>query len=224
MMYRSRERTIYIRAYIAYIYIYVYLYRQIHAYIHTHRRTFIDARCVVCISLSARSAPLGHKELLAPILFWSYQRHLSVHRAPSTYACILLHPTISYINSAQFETYRRNIPSSSPLCLCRFFSRKTRFYRYPCASFTLICYGDAVEGKRKRGRHDGDVRRKITWVQLSESQESREIRLCHAFTAIRYIYWLPRCATWLISHTVHIVVGTNLLSEDILVSTSTVSI
>lgn len=55
---------------------------------------------------------------------------------------------MSYINSAQFETYRRNIPSS-PLCLRRFFSCKTRFYRYPCASFTLICCGDGAGGKRR---------------------------------------------------------------------------
>lgn len=134
---------------------------------------------------------------------------------PSTYVCVLLYPTMSYINSAQFETYRWNIPSS-PLCLRRFFSRKTRFYRYLRAFFTLL---RGWSGREKEGKSYRDVRRKITLVRLSESHESGEIRLCHAFTAIRYIYWLPRCATWLISHTVHIVVGTNLLSENVLVST-----
>lgn len=84
------------------------------------------------------SAPLGHKELLAPILLQSYQRHLSVRRAsfhPS------LRPPMSDRAVYQLRTIRNISPLSSPLCLRRFFSRKTRFYRYPCASEPLPRYG-----------------------------------------------------------------------------------
>lgn len=82
-------------------------------------------RAVSYVSLSARrGAPLGHKELLAPILLRSYQRHVSVHRVSFHPR---LRPPISDCVVYQLRTIRNISPLSSLLCLRRFFLARNSF-------------------------------------------------------------------------------------------------
>lgn len=137
--------------------------------------------------LYPRGASLGHKELLTPILLRSYSRHPSVHRAsfhprlrPSTSEC---HISTRHNSKHIAETYRLLLS----LCLRRFFSRKTRFYRYPCA-LKIFLHRYTLRGWK-------EVRRRTTKNHLGsafrKTGERRNPGARHAFTAIRYIYWLP---------------------------------
>lgn len=169
------------------------------------------------VSLSTRSAPLlDTKNYWLP--FYSGVTNvicLSIGLS-STHVCVLLHPTMSYINSAQFETYRRNIPSS-PLCLRRFFSRKTRFYRFTVS--LKIFYLDTLRGWSGRGME--------TYDEKSPRFDFQKVRKTEKSGCAMLLQWYdiftgsPDVRHDL-SHTVHIVVETNLLSEDVVVSMASI--
>lgn len=107
------------------------------------------------------------------------QRIIGSHSAPELPAASVrparasfhprLRPSISDHAVYQLHTIRNISPLSSPLCLRRSFSRKTRFYRHrECASERTLYLSrqDWEEG----GPH---VRREITWTRLSEGKRER---------------------------------------------------
>jgi len=85
---------------------------------------------------------------------------------PSTQVCVLLCPTASYIKSTQFETYRRC------LLLCVFVD-SSRVKPVFIAIRTLRNPLPRHSATRYEWAGTCSVRREITWVRLSESQERR---------------------------------------------------
>lgn len=177
MMRRSRERcNLYTR---------VYLGTQTHVRMHTVSR----------VSLSTRKRSTWAQRIIgshsAPELPTASVRP---PRLPSTQVCVLLCPTVPYINSAQFETYRRCLL----LCVFTDSSRvKPVFIAIRTPLNPLPRHGARCVGA---GTCSLDEKSPGSGFQRARSGE---IRPRHVFTAIRYIYWLPRCATWLISHRTH---------------------
>lgn len=131
-----------------------------------HTRTYGYARCRRYLYPHGEALHLGTKNYWLPFCSGVTNGICPSSEFPSTHVCVLLYPTASYINSAQFETYRRCLP------LCVFAnssSRETRFYRYP-----LVLLQSRNPLPRYPGTGAGDVRlREITWVRLSERQQRR---------------------------------------------------
>lgn len=152
----------------------------------------LSTRCAIHLSTKNYWLPYSAPELLAASV---RPRWASFHQHSAR-----LRPPISDHAVYQLRTIRNVSPLSFPLCLRRFFSRKTRFYRYPRASRNPLARY-LVEG------NDRDVRRReITRVRLSESQQRRNLAALHGDTIH---YGLPDVRHDLY-HVVHIVAGTNL--------------
>lgn len=133
------------------------------------------------------------------------------HRLPSTQVCVLC-PTVPYINSAQFETYRRCLL----LCVFADSSRVKSVFiaiRTPRNPLPVARYGARAE--REPGGREGETcsRREITWVRLSESQERRNPAAPCFHGDTIHLLAPPMCdMTYIASYT--LLLETNLPSED----------
>lgn len=186
MMHRSRERC--------------NLYTRVYLGARTH---VAEMHTASYVSLSTRKRSTWAQRIIgshsAPELPTASVRPPSGF--PSTFqVCVLPCPTVPYINSAQFETYRRCLP----LCV---FADSSRVK--PVFIATLVRLGTLYRarygalggsGAEAGGGRVVDEKSPGSGFQRAGSGE---IRPRHVSTAIRYIYWLPRCATWLISHRTH---------------------
>lgn len=138
-----------------------------HTYLdrHIHLSALIDAHCVLYVSPSTRSAPLGHKELLAPILLQSYQRHLSVHRASFH---LRLRPSI-YIRPCRISTRHnsKHIAETYRLLLCVFVdSSRVKLVFIAIRAPLLPWY---VAGMERQGKGGKEVRRRTTKNHLDSA-------------------------------------------------------
>jgi len=193
MMHRSRERcSLYTR---------VYLSTQTHV-------------CTMsCVSLSTRKAlHLGTKNYWLPFCSRVTNGICPSIELPSTQVCVLLCLTFSLSLSLslslcavyQLHTIRNISPLSSPLCLRRFFSRKTRFYRCSYASELFTRHG-ALRG-------NGAVDEKSPGSGFQRAR-SGEIRLRFHGDTI-HLLTPPMCdMTYIASYT--LLLETNLPSEDL---------
>lgn len=126
---------------------------------------------------------------------------------PPKFASSRVRP-VPYINSAQFETYRRCLP----LCVFADSSRvKPVFIAYPYASEPFT----ARDTARRAAAGGGGTcsRREITWVRLSESQERRNPAAPCFHGDTIHLLAPPMCdMTYIASYT--LLLETNLPSED----------
>lgn len=168
----------------------------------------MDMRAVVGISIRTRwGAPLGHKELLAPILLWSYQRHLSVQRVSFHPR---LRPPISDCVVYQLRTIRNISPLSSPLCLRQFFLARNSFLSLSASSAVVSKPFTSIPRDRGGGctttrNHLGPAFREATAEKSSRAMFSRRHDTFTGFPDGRHDLY----------HTVRIVVRANLPFEDV---------
>lgn len=164
-----------------------FIYARAPRHTQAHART--RAYGVMYISIHTEALHLGTKNYWLPFCSRVTNGICPSTGLPSTQVCVLLCPSVPYINSTQFETYRRCLP----LCVFVDSSRvKPVFIAIRTPRNPLPCDTTRrVARERERGRV-ADEKSPGSGFQRARSGE---IRPRHVFTAIRYIYRLPRCAT-----------------------------